>query len=179
VVVSGGARLIRLLRAAVEHNARMPGCWQLLLELHRLRGERTEFERAALECALATGATPPRWRQPLVPVVTGRAVTEKRKAPRYQRDAERISLTGVLGSASDEQLAALKAFAAQHPRVNIDLAGTARLAPAAATELVALANALVDSGKVVRLLRPSPLVQALLETLELDPRVELVTAAGL
>ncbi len=179
LVVAGAQRLERLLRDTLTEDADLHGCWSLLLDLHQLQGEQAEFERAALEYALATGGQPPAWQPLLAPLTTRSAVTEKRDAPRYQSAPEKLLLRGALDSAADEQLDALRAFAGDRQYVNVDLSAASRLAPAAAAALVALANRQVDSGKVVRLLRPNPLVQALLETLELDARVQLVPAASL
>jgi ABC-type transporter Mla MlaB component len=178
VVLTGAERLTRLLRQAVDGDASQTPCWTLLLELLRLRGLQADFERAALEYALAAGAAPPQWQPVLMPVVAPRGLQEKRDEPRYQAGPEVIRLTDVLAGATDRQLDALQSFAGEREYVNVNLAALARIDLAGASALVGLINGLAAHGKVVRLLRPNPLVEALLETLHLDPRVQLVRTAA-
>jgi ABC-type transporter Mla MlaB component len=177
VVLTGAERLLRLLRHALEADSAQTHCWMLLLEVLRLRGLQADFERAALEYALVAGAAPPDWRPVLMPVVATRDVQERRDAPRYQAGPEVIRLTDVLTGATDRQLDVLQRFAAERQYVNVNLATLARVDLAGASALIGLVNGLAATGKVVRLLRPNPLVEALLETLQLDPRVQLVRAA--
>ncbi|HEY7759767.1 MAG TPA: hypothetical protein VIA64_10175 [Burkholderiales bacterium] len=176
VVLTGAEHLTHLLRRAVDSDGSQMPCWILLLELLRLRGLQADFERTALEYALAAGATPPEWRPVLMPVVAPRDLQEKRDQPRYQAGPEVMRLTDVLAGATDRQLDALQTFAAERQYVNLNLATLARIDLAGASALIGLINGMVASGKVVRLLRPNPLVEALLETLHLDPRVQLVRA---
>jgi anti-anti-sigma regulatory factor len=178
VVLTGAEQLTRLLRHAVEGDGGQTSGWALLLELLRLRGLQADFERAALEYALAAGVAPPAWRPVLMPVVAPHGLQEKREEPRYQAGPEVLRLTDVLIGATDRQLDALQRFAGERQYVNVNLAALARIDLAAASALVGLVNGLAAVGKVVRLLRPNPLVEALLETLQLDPRVQLVRAAA-
>jgi len=121
--------------------------------------------------------TPPEWRPVLMPVLAPRDLQEKRDQPRYQAGPEVMRLTHVLVGATDRQLDALQTFAAERQYVNVNLATLARIDLAGASVLIGLVNGLAANGKVVRLLRPNPLVEALLETLHLDPRVQLVRVA--
>jgi ABC-type transporter Mla MlaB component len=178
VVLTGAEGLTRLLRQAVDGDGSQTSCWTLLLELLRLRGLQADFERAALEYALAAGVAPPAWRPALMPVVAPHGLQEKRDEPRYQAGPEVIRVTDVLAGATDRQLDALQSFAAERQYINVNLASLVRIDLAAASALVGLVNGLAAGGKVVRLLRPNPLVEALLETLHLDPRVQLVRAAA-
>ena len=176
VVLTGAERLTGLLWQAVDGDGSQAAYWALLLELLRLRGLQADFERAALEYALATGAEPPAWRPALMPVVAPHGLEEKRDEPRYQ--AELIRLTDVLAGATDRQLDALQSFAGPRRYVNVNLASLVRIDLPAASAMVGLLNGLAAGGKVVRLVRPNPLVEALLETLAIDPRVQLVRAAA-
>ena len=83
-----------------------------------------------------------------------------------------------MSGAGEDELLAVREFAGGRRYVNIDLSGLDRLAPPAAAGLVSLANELAEQ-RVVRMLRPNPLVETLLETLELDPRVQLIRAQSL
>jgi ABC-type transporter Mla MlaB component len=112
-----------------------------------------------------------------MPVVAARDLQERRDEPRYQPGPEVMRLSDVLAGATDRQLDALQAFAAERQYINVNLATMARIDLAAASALIGVVNGLAANGKVVRLLRPNPLVEALLETLHLDPRVQLVHAA--
>jgi ABC-type transporter Mla MlaB component len=174
VVITGGERLLRLLRDAAEGNGSVPGYWFLLLDLYQLRGMQSEFERTALEYALAAGATPPSWQPGVRPVIAPRPVEEKRDEPRYQPGPEEIHLRGVMAGATDAQLRELDAFAAQRQYVNINLSRVTRLDFACATALSVRLNALAASGKTVRLIRPNALVGGLLASMELAPGVTVV-----
>ena len=88
VLVTGGDRLVGLLRSAADGNGAEPGYWFLLLDLYQLRGLQADFERTALAYALAAGATPPSWQAAIRPVIAPRSVDEKRDEPRYQPGPE-------------------------------------------------------------------------------------------
>jgi len=174
VVITGGDRLMRLLRDAAQGNGSVPGYWFLLLDLYQLRGMQTEFERAALEYALAAGATPPSWQPGIRPLIAPPSVEEKRDEPRYQHGADDIHLRGVMAGTADPQLRELEAFAAERQYVNINLSRVARMDFACATTLSTQLNALAASGKTVRVIRPNALIGGLLASFELAPGVTLV-----
>jgi len=174
VLLTGAQRLTRLLHAAAGGGGSASAYWTLLLAVLRLRGEQAEFQRVALEYALATGDQPPVWQLGLMPVVVQRAPVEKRGKPRYQSAPEALILSDTLTGANDRQLEALQSFARDRHYVNINLAQVTRLDLPSASALVGLVNSLAGSDTVVRLIRPSPLVEVLLETLHLDPRVQVV-----
>jgi ABC-type transporter Mla MlaB component len=178
VLLSGGEHLTQLLHAATHGGDNARAYWTLLLALLRLRGQPATFQRVALEYALATGEPAPEWEPALMPVVVQRAPQERRDAPRYETEPDALALTGTLAGAGDAQLDAVQAFADERQYVNLDLAGVLRMDPAGASALIEAVNAMTSAGKVVRLIRPNPLVEALLETLQLDARVQLVRAAA-
>jgi ABC-type transporter Mla MlaB component len=178
VLLTGGEHLTRLLHAAASGGDSARPYWTLLLAVLRLRGQQAEFQRIALEYALATGEQPPEWEPVLMPVVTQHALEEKRDEPRYQTGPEALVLSDTLIGANDRQLEALQDFARDRQYVNVNLAQVARLDLSSASALVALANSLAATGKVVRLIRPNALVEALLEMLHLDARVQLVRPAA-
>jgi anti-anti-sigma regulatory factor len=174
LLLTGTRRLIELLRQAVSGDGKLSAYWTLLLDLYQLEGRRVEFEHAALEYALSTGASVPEWEAVVMPLAPRSEVREQRDEPRYQAGPEVMALT----SADEERLLAVREFAGGRPYVNIDLADLQHVSPSAAARLVAMANDLAQAH-VVRLLRPNPLVQALLETLDLDARVLLIRAKSL
>ncbi len=59
VLLTGAEHLADLLRDATAGDPWVETYWSLLLEIYRLRGEQKDFERTALEYALATGTSPP------------------------------------------------------------------------------------------------------------------------
>jgi ABC-type transporter Mla MlaB component len=174
LLLTGTQALLERLRQAVEGDGSLTAHWSLLLDLYQLQGRREDFERAALECALATGAPAPQWEAVVMPLPPRSELREQRDEPRYQAGPEVIALTG----ADDDQLLGIDEFARDRQYVNIALDDVARLAPTPAKALVQLVNALAN-GRVVRLVRPNPLVEALLDTLDLDPRVQLIRAQSL
>jgi ABC-type transporter Mla MlaB component len=174
LLLTGSQGLIDRLRQAVSGDGSLTAYWNLLLDLHQLQGRREAFERAALEFALANGAPAPQWEAVVMPLPPRSEVREQRDEPRYQAGPEVIAIR----SADDDQLLAIDEFARDRQYVNVALDDVARLAPAAAKALVQLVNALAN-GRVVRLLRPNPLVEALLDSLDLDPRVQLIRAQSL
>jgi hypothetical protein len=102
-------------------------------------------------------------------------VQEKRSVPRYSGPEAR-ALNRIIVSPRDVQLLDLENYARSRQYVNVELSGLLRLSPAAAQALVRLFNPWLQRGKTVRLIRPQLLVEALLSTLCLDPRVELIRA---
>lgn len=173
VLLTGAERVAGLLRETAGGGGEAAECFALALELYRLRGRRTEFERAALEYALTAGGTPPEWQPVLMPVVPFQSPTEKRDEPRYQRGPDVICLSGTLAGTGDPHLADLRQFAADRRYVNIDLGELDRMDLSSATAFVETVNQQSASGKTVRLLRPSSLVRALLSSCSLDPRIVL------
>src|SRR5262249_54924098 len=61
LLVTGGDHLADMLQDAADGNPSDESYWGLLLELHRVRRQQADFERTALEYALAVGTTPPVW----------------------------------------------------------------------------------------------------------------------
>lgn len=173
VLLSGAERMVPLLRHAAEGNGATPGYWLLLLDLYQLRGLQADFERTALEYALAAGVNPPHWQPVHMPVIPQQDVHEKRDEPRYQSGPEIIHLHGVLAGGADPQLAQIRMFAQAREYINVNLARVARMDSSCASALVELGNALAQSGKTVRLIRPNALIAALLSTFDLDPRVQV------
>jgi ABC-type transporter Mla MlaB component len=178
LLLTGAPELIALLRQAVAGDGNLSDYWTLLLDLYQLEGLREDFERAALEYALAASVPAPEWQAVVMPLLPRTAPREQRDEPRYQAGPEVIALSGVVGGSGSEQLAAIEAFAEARRYVNVDLDDLTRIAPAAASALVRTINALAAS-RTVRLLRPNPLVETLLATLELDPGVQLIRAQSL
>jgi ABC-type transporter Mla MlaB component len=171
VLLSGAERVASLLRETASGGGEAAECFALALELYRLRGRKTEFERTALEYALAAGGTPPEWQPALMPVVAPRSPVEKREEPRYQSGPEVICLSGTLAGTADPQLADLRQFAAGRRYVNIDLRELDRMDLSGATAFVETVNEEAAGGKTVRVLRPNSLVRALLSSCSLDPRI--------
>ena len=175
VVLTGAEHLTDLLRAAAANNPRIQAHWSLLFEIYRVRGQQREFERAALEFALAAGSSPPLW-QPIMMPVAPTSQQEKRDEPRYQAGPEAFTLTGVLRGGADPQLIELQAFGSERQYVNINLTQLRRMDFSAGTALANLLNAMAWSDKTVRLIRPNSLVAAFLSTLSLDSSIEQVPA---
>jgi ABC-type transporter Mla MlaB component len=174
VLVTGADRIEYLLRTAVEGDGTARPYWSLLLDLYQLRGMQADFERTALEYALATGEDPPPWQPTVRPVIVPPVVVEKREEPRYAAAPEVVHLRGVMSGAADSQLRELDRFAVGRQYVNINLARVARMDLACATGLAARVNEMARAGKTVRLLRPSGLIGALLASFDLAPGVAVV-----
>lgn len=171
VLLTGAERLAALLRETASGGGEAAECFALALELYRLRGRKTEFERTALEYALAAGGTPPEWQPALMPVAAPRSPVEKREEPRYQAGPEVICLSGTLSGTADPQLVDLRQFASDRHYVNIDLRELDRMDLSGATAFVETVNEQAAAGKTVRLLRPNSLVRALLSSCSLDRRI--------
>jgi ABC-type transporter Mla MlaB component len=173
VLVTGGDRLVGLLRSAAEGNGAEPGYWFLLLDLYQLRGMQADFERTALAYALAAGDTPPSWQAAVRPVVAPRSIDEKRDEPRYEPAPDLIELRGIMAGAADPQLRELQQFAVQRQYVNVNLSRVARMDFACATGFTRLVNTLTAAGKMVRLIRPNALVEGLLASFDLAAGVSV------
>lgn len=174
VVLTGADHLADMLREAAQSNPSDEAYWGLLLELYRVGGRQTDFERTALEYALAAAATPPAWQPVLMPVAPQAARQEKRDEPRYQPGPEAVYLNGVMWGAADPQIAELRTFGEERKYVNIDLTQLRRMDFNCGTTFATLVNDLADAGMIVRLIRPNRLVAAFLSTLSLNPTVKVV-----
>jgi ABC-type transporter Mla MlaB component len=174
VLFTGANYLVEMLSAAAEGNASVEAYWTLLLDLYRVRGMQKEFERTALEYALATGVSPPGWQPIVMPLSHQTPTQEKRDQPRYEVGPELVTLTGVMWGAADPQLFELREFAEQRQYVNINLSQLRRLDFSCASAFANLLNQLLEEGKTVRLLRPNSLVAAFLATLSLNPDINVV-----
>jgi ABC-type transporter Mla MlaB component len=176
VLFTGASYLIEMLRAAAEGNSGVQVYWTLLLELYRVRGMQKDFERTALEYALAMGVSPPAWQPIVMPLTQQAQPQEKRDSPRYEVGPELITLTAVMWGAADPQLAELREFAEQRQYVNINLSQLRRLDFSCATAFANLLNQQLAEGKTIRLLRPNSLVAAFLATLSLNKDITVVPA---
>ena len=176
VLLTGASHLLDMLRTATERNSSVEAYWALLLDLYRLRGQQEEFERVAVEYALAMSVSPPAWQPIVMPVPHHTPTQEKRDQPRYEVGPELITLTGVMWGAADPQLEELREFAEMRQYVNINLSQLHRLDFSCASAFANLLNAQVGEGKTVRLLRPNSLVAAFLATLSLNGDIVIVPA---
>jgi len=176
VLFTGASHLVEMLRVATEGNGSVEAYWALLLDLYRVRGLQKEFERTALEYALAMGATPPAWQPIVMPLPHNTPTQEKRDQPRYEVGPELMTLTGIMWGAADPQLAELREFAELRQYVNINLSQLRRLDFSCASAFANLLNEQLEEGKTVRLLRPNSLVAAFLDTLSLNPEITVVPA---
>ena len=174
LLLTGAEHLADILQEATEGNPSDEAYWGLLLELHRVRRQQADFERTALEYALAVGVTPPVWESVLMPVAPLATQQEKRDEPRYQPGPEVIYPTGVMWGAADPQMAEMRAFGMEREYVNINLSQLRRIDFSCAPAFASLVNGLAADGRVVRLIRPNSLVGAFLDTLNLDAAVERI-----
>ena len=73
VLVTGGDRLIGLLRNAAAGDGAEPGYWTLLIDLYQLEGSRrsSSARRSSTRCP---PATPPDWEAAVKPVIAPRAI---------------------------------------------------------------------------------------------------------
>ena len=116
-----------MLHEAAESNPSVEAYWALLLELYRVRGLQTDFERTALGVCAGDGCRTARLAADVMPLPP---------IPRHRRSAisraiksgpEIMSLTGMMWGAADPQLAELRDFAEEREYVNIDLSQLKRL----------------------------------------------------
>ncbi|HZP85340.1 MAG TPA: hypothetical protein VFB54_00870 [Burkholderiales bacterium] len=175
IFMSGGERLIASLRDKLLATPQQIAYWTLLLDLYQVQDREADFERAAVEFALSTGSEQPQWQWAVLPVLHISSVEEKRSTPRYS-GSEIVSLHGTIDDANDAQLLDVRHAGSERQYLNLELSRVVRMSPAAARFLVSLANERVEQGKVMRLIRANPLLEALLETVALDPRVQRVRA---
>ena len=176
MLLTGADHLADLLREAAAGNPGVDSYWVLLLHLHRLRGLQKDFERTAVEYALAAGVKPPDWQPMVMPLAPRVVPQERRDEPRYGPGPEAIRRNGVMWGATDSQLSEVQQFVADRRYVNIDLSELRRIDFSCGNALAKLVNDLAASGKIVRLIRPNALVAGFLAALNLDPGVTIVPA---
>ena len=174
VLLTGSDRFADLLREVAAGNPAVEHYWLLLLDLYRLQGLQKEFERTAVEYALAAGVKPPEWQPVVMPLPPRLVPQERRDQPRYDPGPEAIHLTGVMQGSTDPQLNELQQFAAGRRFVNVDLSQLRRIDFRCGNAFAQLVNGLAAGANVVRLIRPNALVAAFLAALNLDGRITVL-----
>lgn len=153
----GGASLIGKLNALRSEDKLSEPGWLLLLTLLQLEGDEGQFEDTAVDYAVRFEVSPPSYSPPKVPPET---------PPAAPVTAEPTGLTfplkGVVGASGDPQLAELRRFCQDKPRVEIDLSQVTRIEFAAVGLLLDTLISLNEAGHKLLFKEGNELVNVLL-----------------
>ena len=174
LVALGVQRLFEAARAAVEPGRRdePDSAWHLALLGLRLLGEQQAFEDLAIDYCITYEVSPPSW-EPL-PTTLGTvaapvaAVAAPAALPAARVEGSMLVLRGELVGRIAQELATLRAYAADRADAVIDCRALRRVDFAAAGELLNEIVALVSAGKTVLFVEPSAIIEALFAVMGID-----------
>jgi anti-anti-sigma regulatory factor len=141
--------------------------WLLLLSLYQCLGMQAEFEDLAVEYAIAFEVSPPSWeampqcRQPAA-VVTANAPDEQ------PHDENTFYMSGVISSASGQQLQELANFAATRSEVYLDMSAVPRVDFVSAGDFISVLVRLNGSGKKLLIRNANEMIRGLFDLLGVD-----------
>ena len=139
------------------------GVWLFALELLQWQNSQAEFEERAVNYAVTFEVSPPSW-EPLARKQEQIAAVES-----HPTLGKSHPLRGVLLGRADPQISALYDFAGPRKLVQVDLSELERLDFICAGSLQNAVSSFVSNDKEVQILGASPIVQALLSLIGVNP----------
>ena len=159
--------------------AQNEGLWLLKLELLQWLNDPQAFDERAIEYAVTFELSPPSWEPMSDKPLPGAAVAALPAVYGKTPDAGdsvdvatavKLALKGSLSGPTDPQLAMVREYAAKRSWIPIDLAEVDRIDFVAAGTLQNILSGFIADGRQVRLLGASPIVEALLLLIGVDPK---------
>lgn len=141
--------------------------WLLLLSLYQCLGMQAEFEDLAVEYAIAFDVSPPSWEA--VPQCRQPAAVATADAPAEQpHDENTFYMSGVISSASGQQLQDLANFAATRNEVYLDMSAVPRVDFVSVGDFVSVLVRLNGSGKKLLIRNANEMICSLFGLLGVD-----------
>jgi len=191
--ILGAERMLALARAAIEPGRRDPSeaCWMLALQVLRLLGRQQEFDDLGIEYCVTYEVSPPSWEPPAAAFrVLGpqepaaepasasgaAAASAPATAPSAARAPSAIGafvLQGDVLGRMQEELQALRSFAAGRGDVVVDCRALRRMEFVAAGDLLNEVATMRSSGRQVLFVEPNYLVYALMLVMGIHDLAEI------
>jgi anti-anti-sigma regulatory factor len=141
--------------------------WLLLLSLYQCLGMQAEFEDLAVEFAIAFEVSPPSWEA--MPQCRQPAAVATANAPDEQpHDENTFYMSGVISSASGQQLQDLANFAATRNEVYLDMSAVPRVDFVSVGDFVSVLVRLNGGGKKLLIRNANEMIRGLFGLLGVD-----------
>jgi ABC-type transporter Mla MlaB component len=171
-----GKQIAAKAKAGVAENE---GVWLLDLEILQWGGDMHAFDERAFEFAVTFEISPPAWEpsaKPSIPatapgVADGASAGPASDGQPADAMPEAFAMRGALTGPMDPQVAALAAFAVDRAWIPIDMSQVDRVDFVCAGSLQNMLSGMIAAGKEVQMIAASPVVEALLLLIGLDPAV--------
>lgn len=167
--------LERVLRATLNEGVseQTRPYWLLLFEILILQEKMDAFEDLGMQYAVAFEISPPNWEAYVNTISAATAKSAPAAPARAEPDAG-FALKGVLSAASQNQLADLAGYAADHGEVVVDMSKLLRIDFACGAQLFEVVKAIELGGKRVVFAQLSELNAAVLEAFGVNRHATLV-----
>lgn len=136
--------------------------WLLLLEIHRICGQRDAFEKLSIDYCMAHSVSPLQWQPAAAHVGVAAATPGALEPALVQPPADAFALTGNVEGAIEKLVGELTAQATDRSMLVIDCRELVRLDFGAAGQLLNAVSAMRGRGCAVEFFQPNHLVAALL-----------------
>ena len=141
--------------------------WLLLLNLYQCQGMQAEFEDLAVEYAIAFEVSPPSWES--MPQCRQPAAAVTANAPDEQpHDENTFFMSGVISSASGQQLQDLANFAATRSEICLDIGAVPRVDFVSVGDFVSVLARLNGSGKKLLIRNANEMIRGLFGVMGVD-----------
>lgn len=176
LVVRGAEALFAAARNVIEPGRRDPSeaGWMLALQALRVLGRQQAFEDLSIEYCVTYEVSPPSWEPIGGAIRTGESTPQAvETSPQSPCEADVFLLHGDVLGRMQEELPALRAYAARHGTVTVDCRGLRRMEFVAAGDLLNELVALRAAGKQVQFVEPNYLVYALMLVMGIQELAEI------
>ncbi len=171
--IASGALVGLLQQYVARAQGNTPEEWLLLLQIYQLQGKQIEFEDMAVAFAVHFELSPPSWEAPMQVAQVVAVAAEPENGAAAENQA--FKLKGTINSASAQTLQELKAFAAAHSEVVVDLSEVDRIEFASVGLLMDALMALIPTGKKVSIIGSNMMVYVLLVVMGMDQMAQIAS----
>ena len=168
--VSGVDRLIQLLQDLNRATHTRAAHWLLLLELFQLLGRKDEFEDLAVNYAVHFEVSPPSW------IETAAAQVVQVPEPAANTGGNALIVVGEISSKNEATFELMKAYAADHTEVVLDMAQVTRVDYASVGSLIGLLMQWLGEGKTIIIRQHHTFIQELFRIMSIDQLATLQPA---
>jgi len=168
--VSGVDRLIQLLQDLNRATHTRSAHWLLLLELYQLLGRKEEFEDLAVNYAVHFEVSPPSW------IETAKAQVVQVPEPTPAASGNALVVSGEISSKNEAVFELMKAYAADHTDIVLDMAQVIRVDYASVGSLIGLLMQWLGEGKTITVREHHTFIQELFRIMSIDQLANLQPA---
>ena len=162
--INGIRALMQALRAQTDAQSDQTGPWLLLLAIYQLLGRQEEFEDLAVNYAVCFEVSPPSWET----IAGAKEVVARPPAPK-----DVCVWSGIVSGEHDQAYSRLLDYARTHNPVVVDLSAVTRIDYASVSGLISALMNIFGNGKTIILQGQNSLVDALLQSMDVQQMAEL------